>query len=285
MSAVIAARLAAAFIGLGVVGMTMKRIVLTAADYGLAFGIDRSIRDLVGENRLSAVGCLAASDLWSREYLPLRESVAAGGFRTLVGVTVALSGPFQPLSAHARRIFNGTFPSPSFYRRRGLLGLLPDEILIGEIRAQVDRFQELYDEPPVFVVMHEELDRRPGVARLLVKALSDHIADGLTVLLHNPRRWRNRLLARRIAKLGGESNPAAIAMPASTDKDVLHRFFWSGLDFYEDNTCVWCSPGSADDRLRRLIGPEEVEVRKAHFAYLQSQEFFVALSEKERFLF
>ena len=265
--------------------MTMKRIVLTASDYGLAFGIDRSIRELVAGNRLSAVGCLVVSDLWSREYLPLRECVDRAGGRTAVGLTVVLSGSFEPLTPHAKRIFNGHFPSTGFFARRGLFGLLPDEILMEEIRGQFGRFEEVYGEPPEFVTLHEELDRKPGVAKLLVEALNERIAQGLIVLFHEPRRWRNRRLARRIGKLGGGSNPDAISMTATTDPDELHGFFWSGLDFQPDDTCVWCRPGLADDRLRRLLPFEEIEVREAQLAYLKSHRFLLALTEKERFLF
>ena len=34
----------------------MKRITLGALDYGLAFGVDRALRDLVEQGRLSALG-------------------------------------------------------------------------------------------------------------------------------------------------------------------------------------------------------------------------------------
>lgn len=265
--------------------MTMKRIVLTATDYGLAFGIDRSIRELVAANRLSAVGCLVVSDLWSREFLPLRECVDRAGGRTAVGLSVVLSGDFEPVTAQARRIFNGKFPSTGFYARRGLFGLLPDEILIGEIQGQLDRFEEVYGARPDFVTLHDALDNRPGVAKLLTSALSEQIALGVTVILREPQRWRNRRLARRITKLGGSSNPGGVTVSKTTDQEALHRVFWSGFDFKPDNTCVWCKPGTADDRLRRLETEDEIEVREAQLTYLKSHRFLLALTEKDLFLF
>lgn len=265
--------------------MTMKRIVLTAGDYGLAFGIDRSIRDLVAAHRMSAVGCMVASDLWSREYLPLRECVAAAGGRTAVGLTVILSGAFQPVTPHARRIFGDRFPSTRYFARRGRMSLLPDEILMMEIRGQYERFVAFYGEAPAFVTLHDELDRRPGVAKLVVEALSEEIGRGLTVQLRDPRRWSNRGLARRIARLGGASNPGSVTMPSSVDDARLHAFFWSGLDFQPDNTCVWCKPGRVDGRLRRLEHIETIEAREAQLAYLKSHKLMLALGEKDLFLF
>ncbi|AXS39421.1 ChbG/HpnK family deacetylase [Breoghania sp. L-A4] len=265
--------------------MTMKRIVLTASDYGLAFGVDRSIRALVSAHRMSAVGCLVVSDLWSREFLPLRECVEQAGGRTAVGVTLVLSGAFEPLSANARKIFASRFPSPGYYSRRGRFGLLPDEILGQEIRAQFDRFTELYGEQPEFVTLHDALDRRAGVARLVVDALEDPISQGLAVMFHQPRRWGCRRQARRIAKLGGASNPGSAEMPASLDEDALQKFYWSTLDGEPDNTCVWCRPGNGDDRLRRIESVEAVELREAQLAYLKGHRFLLALTEKERFLF
>ena len=76
----------------------MKRILLTSADYGLAFGVDRALRELISAGALSAVGCLVVSDLWSREYLPLRDTVDNVRHQTLVGLTLALTRPFAPLS-------------------------------------------------------------------------------------------------------------------------------------------------------------------------------------------
>ena len=83
----------------------MKRILLTSPDYGLAFGVDRALRELISAGALSAVGCLVVSDLWSREYLPLRDTVDSVRHRTLVGLTLTLTHPFAPLSMRARSQF------------------------------------------------------------------------------------------------------------------------------------------------------------------------------------
>ncbi len=265
--------------------MTMKRIVLTASDYGLAFGVDRAIRDLVSAHRMSAVGCLVVSDLWSREFMPLRDCVEQAGGRTPVGLTLVLSGAYEPVSGSARKIFGNRFPSPGYYARRGRLGLLPDEILGLEIRAQFDRFVEFYGTQPAFVALHDGLDRKPGVARVLVDALEEPISQGVSVLFRQPQRWGCRRQARRIGKLGGSCNPGSAEMPMINDADALHKFFWSTLDGQPDNTCVWCRPGTGDDRLRRLESAEDIEMRQAQRDYLNGHRFLLALTEKERFLF
>lgn len=265
--------------------MSMKRIVLTATDYGLAFGIDRSLRELVLAHRLSAVGCIVVSDLWSREYLPLRDAVIEAGDRTMVGLTIVLSGGFEPVTPQAKRIFEGRFPALGYYGRRGWLGLLPDQILAGEIRAQYDRFRDFYGEIPAFVTLQEGLDRRPGLAALVYEALKDEFAEGQTLLLRATSRWGNRRTARKVRKAGGICNPDSATMPLTTDPDQLHEFFWAGLNFRPDNTCVWCRPGSGDDRLRRIETIDDIEVRAAQLAYLKGHAFLLALDEKDVFLF
>ena len=70
----------------------MKRITLGALDYAVAFGVVRTLRSLLLEGRLSAVGCLVASELWSREFKPMQDVAQKVGNRALIGVTLAFSG-------------------------------------------------------------------------------------------------------------------------------------------------------------------------------------------------
>ena len=44
----------------------MKQITLGALDYGLAFGVDRALRDLAVNGRLSAIDALVTTELWPR---------------------------------------------------------------------------------------------------------------------------------------------------------------------------------------------------------------------------
>ena len=264
----------------------MKRIVLTALDYGTAFGVDRAIRALLADNRLTAVGCVAASDRWPREYLPLRDQVETVARRTRVGLTLVLSRPLAPLSDPAREALGPRFPAPRYYALRAPLGLLPSLALKAEIVAQLERFQDYYGQPPAFVALADGLDRNAGIARLVVDVMAERYReDWPDFLFSQPERLRSRLLARRIRKLGGDTNREAVTLPLVEDPKALHRFFWRGLEGRRDGTTVWCAPGQADEHLRSLATTAEIACRETQFAYLDSPDFLLALTEKDIFLF
>ncbi|MEI2386396.1 ChbG/HpnK family deacetylase [Breoghania sp. JC706] len=264
----------------------MKRIVLTALDYGTAFGVDRAIRALLADNRLTAVGCVAASDRWPREYLPLRDQVETVARRTRVGLTLALARPYAPVSDPAREALGPRFPAPRYYSLRAPLGLLPSMALKAEIEAQFQRFQDYYGRQPSFVALADGLDRNAGIVKLVVEVMAERYReDWPEFLFTQPERLRSRLLARRIRKFGGDVNREAVSLPMTNDPKELHRFFWRGLEGRSDGTTVWCSPAQADEHLRSLAARSEIEARETQFAYLDSPDFLLALTEKDIFLF
>ncbi len=135
----------------------MKRITLGALDYGLAFGVDRALRDLVERGRLSALGAIVATELWPREFRPLQETAEKIGKRALFGVTLAFSGD---------RMF-----TREQLQRRALLRLLPDQLLQEEAQAQLARYSVLMKRQPDFVAVREGLLERTSVARIVLKAV------------------------------------------------------------------------------------------------------------------
>ncbi len=104
----------------------MKRITLGALDYGLAFGVDRALRELVERGRLSALGAMVATELWPREFRPLQETAEKVGKRALFGVTLAFSGDrVSPVSARMQEIYGDRMFTREQLQRRALLRLLP----------------------------------------------------------------------------------------------------------------------------------------------------------------
>ncbi len=264
----------------------MKRIVLTALDYGIAFGVDRAIRTLLADSRLTAVGCLAASDRWSREYLPLREQVEDKSSRTRIGLTLAFCRPFAPVSDPARAIFGERLPGPRYYTLRRPAGLLPAAAIKAEIAAQIQCFEDYYGRRPAFIAMYDQMDRNIALAKLVVEVLVERFGENLPdFLFSEPERLRSRLLARRIRKLGGQTNREAVTLPLTEEASQLHRFFWRALEGRRDSTTVWCAPAEPDKNLRSMTSDAEAHARQAQFHYLNSSDFLLALTEKDIFLF
>lgn len=268
----------------------MKRILMTSPDYGLAFGIDRTLRELIAEGRLSAVGCLVASDLWSREYLPLRDAVDAQRHRTLVGLTVALTRPHAPVSVRGRTRFGDAFPRPRWWRWRDALRLVPAEDLAEEVDAQLVCFEEYYQRPPDFLHVADDLMALPRVARIVMKtvALRKHAPALLSPAWEaEGRRARHaaRVFARQAARARLrvlQRGPSFPQVPALAAQETHLRSGFNGL---EDRTMVLCRLGEADDRLRRMEARTELSVRETQTGFFKSPVFPLLLVEKDIFLY
>lgn len=269
------------------VGADMKRITLAAVDYGLAFGIDRALRDLLSKGRLSAVGCLVASDLWSREYKPLREVADAVGGHGLVGLTAVLSGEdLKPQSQRWVSTFGETFKSSAWYARRSMTGLLPDEVIVAELEAQIARFQDYWGGAPQFLTLRNGLMRHRPVARLVLAALENQKVSPLPLLIYpQAEGWEARRFARFAARHGLETLPCGPRLPDLADEPSLQAALRLHFDELPDRAVVVCRPGEADDRLRRMERPQQVEQREVQRRVLASQTFFNTLAEKDIFLY
>ncbi|WP_439529916.1 ChbG/HpnK family deacetylase [Pannonibacter sp.] len=265
----------------------MKRITLAAVDYGLAFGIDRALRDLLSKGRLSAVGCLVASDLWTREYKPLREVADEVGGHGLVGLTAVLSGPgLKPQSQRWLSTFGEAFKSPAWYARRSVTGLLPDEVIVAELEAQIVRFQDYWGAAPQFLTLRNGLIRHRPVARLLLAALENQSVAPLPLLVYpQADGWEARRFARFAARHGLDTLPCGPRLPDLEDEAALQAALRLHFDGLPDRAVVVCRPGEADDRLRRLERQTQVEQREVQRRVLASQTFFNTLAEKDIFLY
>lgn len=264
----------------------MKRITLGALDYAVAFGVDRTLRSLLLEGRLSAVGCLVASELWAREFKPMQEVAQKVGNRALIGVTLAFSGDrVQPVSERMRELYREKMPSRGAVERRAMLRLLPDEAFAAEADAQLTRFTFFMNREPDFIAVREGLLERSVIARHVFQAIeragferAPKIVSPFEPGLHGRR------LARIAAKKGMEVLPKGPSLPETSDPEDLHRKLRHHFDGLPDMTFVHCIPGQADDRLRREEPREKVAIRECQRAVLGSDRFFHTLEEADVFL-
>ncbi len=264
----------------------MKRVTLGALDYGLAFGVDRTLRRLMLEGRISAVGCLVASDLWPREFKPIREVSEAVGKRALVGVTLAFSGDrVRPVSERMHALYSDKMPSRSSIERRAMLRLLPDEVILAEAEAQLNRFTFLMDREPDFIAVREGLLDRMAIAKLVLKAIDKagyHKAPFLVSPLEPG--FQSRRLSKAAVKYGIKVLPKGPPLPPTPDPEELHTRMRRHFDGMADMTFVHCIPGKADDRLRREEPRDKVAIRECQREVLASDRFFHTLEDTNVFL-
>ncbi|MBO9461330.1 ChbG/HpnK family deacetylase [Labrenzia sp. R5_0] len=264
----------------------MKRITLGALDYGLAFGVDRALRELVERGRLSALGAMVATELWPREFRPLQETAEKVGKRALFGVTLAFSGDrVSPVSARMQEIYGDRMFTREQLQRRALLRLLPDQILQEEAQAQLARYSVLMKRQPDFVAVREGLLERTSLARIVLKAI-EHADYPDPPLLISP--VQSGLKAVRLARLakahGLKLLPKADPLPETEDQEALHALLHNHFDGMSDLSFVAAIPGRSDDRLRRDEPRRKIAIRECQFEVLSSQRFFQTLEKKDVFL-
>jgi predicted glycoside hydrolase/deacetylase ChbG (UPF0249 family) len=268
----------------------MKRILLTSPDYGLTFGIDRALRGLIEGGLLSAVGCLVVSDLWSREYLPLRDAVDSVRHRTRVGLTLALTGPHAPLSVKARETFGDRFPRASWWRWRDRLRLVPSDVLADEVDAQFTCFEEFYQRPADFLHVADDLLACPRIARVVLqqvglRRMRPTVVSPVAVRPGAAPSRAARVLERIARDAGLRAMTRGPDFPAVATRADLERHVWRGLNGQTDGAVVFCQPGEIDDRLRRSEPRPLQEVRQSQLDFFRSPAFSLLIVEKDIFLY
>ena len=112
-----------------------RRIWLCADDYGISEGVNRAIRDLIGQGRLSATSVMVVGPAIGRGEVDALQDAAAGSPRCAIGLHATLTAPFRPLTMHFRPTDGGMFlPLPAMLRS-GLLRRLDAEMIHARIDA------------------------------------------------------------------------------------------------------------------------------------------------------
>lgn len=264
----------------------MKRVILGALDYGVSFGVDRTLRELLANARLSAVGCLPASPLWSREFKPMQEVASEVGDRALVGVTLAFSGDrVHPVSKRMQSTNGFYMPSSSKWARRAFFRMLPDEVLEAEAAAQLERYSQLMEREPDFVAVRDGLLAHGPVAKLVIRAIQSQNYETSPALLSPDM---SRSVEKRLQKLGSKAGLRVLSkgppLPPVKDPSVLQQKMKSHFNGLQDMSFVISIPGKADDRLRREEPREKIAIRECQREVLSSNQFFQTLVEKDIYL-
>ncbi|MCV0424944.1 MAG: ChbG/HpnK family deacetylase [Roseibium sp.] len=264
----------------------MKRITLGALDYGIAFGVDRALRDLAERGRLSALGAMVATDLWPREFRPLQELSDQVGRRVLFGINLAFSGDrIAPVSVRMQETYGDRMFSREKIQRRAFFRLLPDDVLLDEALAQLTRYSVLMKRQPDFVAVREGLLERSSMARIVFKAVKQADFDKPPLVISPIRSGLQTLRLARLARSYGLSVlPKADPLPEISDREELHRLLHNHFDGLSDRSFVAAIPGRPDDRLRRDEHRKKIAIRECQYEVLSSERFFQTLDKKDVFL-
>ncbi|WP_299484316.1 ChbG/HpnK family deacetylase [uncultured Roseibium sp.] len=264
----------------------MKRITLGALDYGLAFGVDRALRDLAEHGRLSAVGALVTTELWPREFRPLQEIAEKVGKQVLFGITLAFSGDrVTPVSTRMQDIYGERMLTREQINRRAFFRLLPDELLFEESLAQLARYSVLMQRPPDFVAVRDGLLARTSLARIVFKAIDRADFETPPLVISPVRSGFKTLRLARVAKSYNlQVLPKGNPLPQTSDVEELQDLLLNHFDGMSDRSFVAAIPGKSDDRLMRNEPRKKIAIRECQYEVLRSTRFFQTLDRKDVFL-
>ena len=262
-----------------------RRIWLCADDYGMADGVNRAIRDLIGRGRLNATSVMVVGTAIGRGEVKALQDAAAGSPRCAIGLHATLTAPFRPLTMHFRPTDGGMFPAFPALLRSGLLRRLDPQMIHAELMVQLKAFQELFGRPPDFVDGHQHAQLFPQVRDAFLLAVKQaapgawvrqggHVAP-LTKRLAVPKALVLDVLSAQFRKRAAMANipfnPAfAGAYDFSREPDfgaLLQQF----LKDMPDGGLVMCHPGFVDETLVSL-DPLTTQRENEH-AFLGGERF------------
>lgn len=173
---------------------SLQPVVFCADDFGLAPGVSEAISDLIRQGRLSATSCMSGCAAWPSHAALLREAVTT--HPADVGLHLTLTGqrPLLPLRRLAPR---GGFLPLGRLLALSLAGAFPRDEFRGELRAQLDAFEEHWGAPPDYVDGHQHVHLLPGVREVLIEELVARYGPD-RVYLRNCAEPYARCVARRV---------------------------------------------------------------------------------------
>ena len=262
-----------------------RRIWLCADDYGLAEGVNRGIRELIGRGRLNATSVMVVGPAIGRAEIAALQDVAAASPRCAIGLHATLTAPFRPLTMHFRPVDGGMFLAFPKLLRSGLLRRLDPEMIEYELSSQLAAFKELFGRAPDFVDGHQHAQLFPQVRDAFLRAVKNAapgawVRQGgrrqpLAKRLGAPKALVLDVLSSQFRKRAAYAdiafNPAfagAYDFSKAPDFGTLMRQFLDGLP---EGGLVMCHPGFVDDTLISL-DPLTTQ-REAEHAFLASPHF------------
>lgn len=272
-------------------GTSPRRIWLCADDYGMSPGVNRAIRELIGNSRLNATSVMvvgAAID--HAEIDGLMQAVAANP-KCAIGLHATLTAPFAPLTMHFKPLDGGQFLPLGRLLRASLLRQLDPEIAQAELLAQIAAFRQMFGRAPDYIDGHQHVQLFPQIRDAFLTAVKEAAPGAwvrqcgrnlpLAQRIDNPKALLLDILSESFRKKAARENIAfntgfagAYDMVRGRDFSDAMREFLTGLP---DGGLVMCHPGFVDDV---LVGLDNVtHQREREFAFLNSRDFPRLLAE------
>jgi len=260
-------------------------LILCADDYGLAPGVNRAIRILAMEGRLSAFSCMVGAPSWAEA----AEALAEPAKTCDVGLHLTLTdlaplGPMPNLAPAGRLPTLGTLMKRAYLRR-----LDPAEIT-AEIERQVAALEAALGRPPDYVDGHKHVHLFPVVRDALLETFERGRLDRRRTYVRSCWEPARRVVSRGVliaSTLATARMAAPLARRARWMGIAINDSFRGMNDFSRARPfgdlfrrfaagpgarpLVMCHPGFPDAALAAL--DTLVERRQDEYDYLAGPEF------------
>jgi predicted glycoside hydrolase/deacetylase ChbG (UPF0249 family) len=263
----------------------MRRIWLCADDYGISDAVDLAIRDLVVRGRLNAASVLVASPHCHRSETMMLAALNSAAPRAALGLHVALTAPFRPMSRDFQPSEHGAFlPLPATIKSAFLRRFDPD-LLAAEIAAQMHAFFGMVGRAPDFIDGHHHVQLLPQIRDAVLSVAKTASPSAwlrqcgsmapFTALLADRKGFFLDVLSRTFRQkakaVGLRTNPAFAGTYAFSGEADFSTSFARFLDRLPDGGVVMCHPGFVDIQLERL--DSLTALREREYAFLASGRF------------
>jgi chitin disaccharide deacetylase len=266
-------------------GRAPRRIWLCADDFGISNSVNTAIRDLIVRGRLNATSVLVAAPSFNRGEARALDVLNSVKPRVSIGLHLALTAPFRPLSKDFAPLREGTFLPLVATASHAVMHRFARDALMREISGQMQAFAAAFGRAPDFVDGHQHVHLLPQIGDALlyvVKETAPHawvrqcgralpfaarLADRKSLLL-DAFSYRFR---RAAAALGVRTNPAFAGAYEFDDGADFAALFPRFLDALPDGGVVMCHPGFVDAELRRL--DPLTTLREKEYAFLAGDAF------------
>lgn len=215
-------------------------VILCADDFGVSPGVDRAIVALAGEGRLSAVSCMSLGPAFKTDAPALKATgVPAGIHLTLTRL---------PLLTGGQRRFLAPLILASWAR------LLSPGKVERELRAQFEKFLEVWGSPPAFIDGHEHVHVLPVVRDVVLKLRDVYAPRAWVRNVSDPGIAREGLTGAVLAVLGWRFGRLlrARGIPCNPRLRAIRRLAVAG--HLGPGTLVYCHPGFPDETLAQVDG-------------------------------
>jgi len=241
----------------------LRRIWLSADDYGISPGVDKAIRDLIARGRLNATSVMVVAPSFKRAEARALAEVAAAN--AAIGLHLTFTAPFSPLSQGYAPLNGRSFLSLNSTFCRAMARRLNPTMLAAEIAVQFAAFRQAFGRAPDFVDGHHHVHILPQIGDALLRVIKDVAPEAWVrqcgrAVAKNPLAdpkgaILDRVSARfrRHAKAAGvRTNPAFAGTYGFRPGDDFAALFPGFLKGLPDGSVVMCHPGLVDAELRRL---------------------------------